>query len=139
MELFTADFVEQYSIINLNRDGPIADIAGVAIAAVAQLARRNSVPVLLFGHGGNELFCGYHWVCSALYSTRGRETTAAGLRGLIDYMRISAPPLSVTLGIQWALSGAGILSEWRQFQADRRADLGRVVFCDSQLFFSMQP
>jgi asparagine synthase (glutamine-hydrolysing) len=55
-----------------------------------------------------------------------------GRRGFRDYLRLSPPPLSVSLGIQWALSGAGILSEWRQFQADRRAQPGRVVFYDSE-------
>lgn len=135
VELSTTDFIEQYSSVNLYRDDPIADIAGVAIAAVAQLARHNSVPVLLFGHGGDELFWGYQWMRSALHSTRRREAVAAGLCGITDYMRVSAFPLSVTLGIQWAMSGAGILTEWRQYQADRRAARGRVVFYDSEPFF----
>jgi len=135
VELSTADFIEQYSAVNLHRDDPIADIAGVSIAAVAQLARRHSVPVLMFGHGGDELFWGYSWVRAALHATRRREALAAGLRGIRDYMRFTAPPLSVTLGFRWAMSGAGILSEWRQFQADRRAHPGRVVFYDAEPFF----
>jgi asparagine synthase (glutamine-hydrolysing) len=135
VELSTSDFIEQYSTVNMRRDDPIADIAGVAIAAVAQLARDNSVPVLLFGHGGDELFWGYQWVRAALHATRRREALMAGLRGFKDYMRLSAPPLSVTLGLRWAMSGAGILTEWRQFQADRRAAPGRVVFYDSEPFF----
>jgi asparagine synthase (glutamine-hydrolysing) len=135
VELSTADFIAQYSTVNLHRDDPIADIAGVAVAAVAQLARRHSVPVLLFGHGGDELFWGYPWVRSALHATRRRNALAAGLRGFKDYLRFSAPPLSVTLGFRWAMSGAGILTEWRQFQADRRALPGRVVFYDSEHFF----
>lgn len=135
VELTTADFVEQYSSVNLYRDDPIGDSAGVAIAAVAALARRHSVPVLLYGQGGDELFWGYQWVRSALYATRRRNAMAAGLRSFRDYLRFSAPPLSVTLGLQWAMSGAGILSEWRQFQADRRAHPGRVVFYDSEPVF----
>jgi asparagine synthase (glutamine-hydrolysing) len=130
------DFVEQYSAVNLHRDDPIADGSGVAIAAVARLARDFSVPVLLFGHGGDELFWGYRWVRSALQATRRRTALLAGLRGLKDYLRFSAPPYSVTLGLQWALSGAGILPEWRQFLADRRAPPGRVVFYDSEPVFS---
>ena len=135
VELSTADFIEQYSIVNFHRDDPISDIAGVAIAAVAQLARRHAVPVLLFGHGGDELFWGYQWVRSAVHATRRRDALAAGLRGFKDYLRFSPPPLSVTLGLQWAMNGAGILSEWRQFKADRRARPGRVVFYDSQSVF----
>jgi asparagine synthase (glutamine-hydrolysing) len=135
VELSTADFIEQYALVNLRRDDPIADTAGVAIAAVAQLAQRHSVPVLLFGHGGDELFWGYDWMRRALHATRRREALMAGLRGFKDYIRFSAPPLSVTLGLRWAMSGAGILTEWRQFQADRHARPGRVVFYDSEPFF----
>jgi asparagine synthase (glutamine-hydrolysing) len=135
VELSTSDVVEQYSSVNFHRDDPISDSAGIAIAAVAQLARRHSVPVLLFGQGGDELFWGYRWMRSALHATQRRNAVAAGLRGFKDYLRFSPPPLSVTLGLQWAMSGAGILSELRQFQADRRARPGRVVFYDSESVF----
>jgi asparagine synthase (glutamine-hydrolysing) len=135
VELSTADFIEQYAAVNLYRDDPIADIAGVAIAAVARLARHNGAPVLLFGHGGDELFWGYDWMRSALHATRRRDALTAGLRGLTDYLRFSPPPLSVTLGVRWAMSGAGILPELRQFRADRRASPGRVVFYDKEPFF----
>jgi asparagine synthase (glutamine-hydrolysing) len=137
VELSTDDCVEQYSAVNRDRDDPIADGAGIAIAAVAQLARRHSVPVLLFGHGGDELFWGYRWMRSALHATRRRAALNSGLRGLMNYLRFSSPPFSVTLGLQWAMSGAGILAEWRQFQADRRAVPGRVVFYESESVFSM--
>ncbi len=135
VELSTDDLVEQYSIVNFHRDDPVADGAGVAMAAVARLARHHSVPVLMFGHGGDELFWGYHWVRSALHATRRRNALAMGLRGFKDYLRFSAPPLSLTLGLQWAMNGAGILSEWRQFQSDRHAQPGRVVFYDSESVF----
>jgi asparagine synthase (glutamine-hydrolysing) len=134
-ELSTADFIEQYSNVNLHRDDPIADISGVAIAAVSQLARRHSVPVLLFGHGGDELFWGYDWLRASLRATRRRDARAAGSIGFMDYLRVSPPPLSVTLGFKWAKSGAGILSELHQFNADRRAPAGRVVFYDGEPTF----
>ncbi|MEJ0005151.1 MAG: asparagine synthase (glutamine-hydrolyzing) [Steroidobacteraceae bacterium] len=136
VELSTTDMVEQYPTVNLHRDDPIGDIAGVSIAAVARLARQHGVPVLLFGQGGDELFWGYQWVRSALHATRRRAALTAGLRGFRDYLRFSPPPLSVTMGFRWALSGAGILSEWRQFQADRSALPGRVVFYDSEHHFA---
>jgi len=136
VELSTAEMVDQFSTINFHRDDPISDSAGVAIAAVAQLARRHSVPVLLFGQGGDELFWGYHWVRMALRATRRRAMVAAGLSGFTDYLRFSAPPLSLTQALKWAGSGAGIVSEWRQFQADRDTPPGRVVFYDSESVFS---
>lgn len=136
VELSTADLIEQFPRVNMNRDDPIADSAGVSIAAVAQLARDHGVPVLLFGQGGDELFWGYSWVRSALHATRRRAAFNSGLRGFREYLRLSPPPLSVSLGIQWAMSGAGIFSEWRQFQADRRAQPGRVVFYDSEPMYA---
>jgi asparagine synthase (glutamine-hydrolysing) len=135
VELSPGDCVEQYSAVNLHRDDPIADGAGIAVAAVSQLARQHSVPVLMFGHGGDELFWGYRWVRAALRATRRREALLSGVRGFKDYLRFSPPPFSVTLGFRWAMSGAGILSEWRQFQADRRASSGRVVFYESEYVF----
>src|SRR5262249_8729737 len=135
LELSPDDFIEQYPIVNRRRDDPIADIAGVAIAAVARLARQHSVPVLLFGHGGDELFWGYQWVRSALRATQRREALATGLSGFAAYLKLSPPPLSVNLGLRWAMSGAGILTEWQQFQDDRVAPPGRLVFYDRQPYF----
>jgi len=136
VELTTDEMLDQYSAVNLHRDDPIADGAGVGIAAVATLARRHDVPVLLFGQGGDELFWGYRWVREALRATRRRAAAVSGLRGIADYLRFSPPPLSVTLGLQWAMSGAGILSEWRQYQRDRQAPPDRVVFYESEPVFS---
>jgi len=135
LELSPDDFIEQYPIVNRQRDDPIADIAGVAIAAVARLARQHAVPVLLFGHGGDELFWGYQWVRSALRATGRREAAAAGLSGFAAYLKVSPPPLSVNLGLRWAMSGAGILTEWQQFRDDRAAPPGRLVFYDCQPYF----
>jgi asparagine synthase (glutamine-hydrolysing) len=135
VELSTADMIEQFSRVNYYRDDPIADIAGVPLAAVAQLARRTSVPVLLFGHGGDELFWGYEWVRRCLHSTRRRVALQSGLRGIADYVRIYPPPLSLTLGLQWAMSAGGMLSEWRQYKADQRADPKRVVFYENETGF----
>jgi asparagine synthase (glutamine-hydrolysing) len=135
VELSTSDVVERYSSMNFHRDDPISDSAGISIAAVAQLAREQGVPVLLFGLGGDELFWGYRWVRNALHATRRRAALAKGVRGLTDYVRFAAPPLSLTMGLQWAMSGAGILSEWRQFRADRKARPGQAVFYDSESNF----
>jgi asparagine synthase (glutamine-hydrolysing) len=135
VELSTADMIEQFSRVNYYRDDPIADIAGVPLAAVAQLARRTSVPVLLFGHGGDELFWGYEWMRRCLHSTHRRRALQSGLGGIADYMRLYPPPFSLTLGLQWAMSAGGMLSEWRQYKADQRADAKRVVFYENETGF----
>jgi len=74
-------------------------------------------------------------VRSALRATHRREAVAAGLSGFAAYLKLSPPPLSVNLGLRWAMSGAGILSEWQQFQDDRAAPPGRLVFYDCQPYF----
>lgn len=135
VELSTSDFIEQYSVVNLNRDDPIADIAGVSIAAVARLARHHRVPVLLFGHGGDELFWGYEWLRNALFATRRRHSGSTGVHQLVQYLHMAPPPLSMTMGIRWALSCGGLLDEMRQYRIDRRAEPNSVVFYDNEPFF----
>lgn len=135
IELTEADVVEQFSMVNLHRDDPIADIAGIPIAAVARLARDNKVPVLLFGHGGDELFWGYSWVREALFITRRRQALARGEAGVWDYLRFEPPPFSFTLGLRWAETGGGLFRQLQQFREDRRADPNQLVFYDNEPFF----
>ena len=59
VELKTNEIVEFFPKLNFWRDDPIADIAGFGYYAVMQLARKNGVPVILQGQGGDELFWGY--------------------------------------------------------------------------------
>lgn len=136
VELSPRDLVERYPAMHGHRDDPISDGAGVGIEAIAQAARRHGVPVLLFGQGGDELFWGYQWLRRALQWTRRRQALAAGMQGLKAYLHLSPPPFSLTLGLQWALSGAGMLPQWRQFRADRHATPGRLVFYESEPFFA---
>lgn len=62
IELSVADVVQAFPAIVRAGDDPIADTAAPAYHAVAAAARRLGVPVLVQGHGGDELFWGYSWV-----------------------------------------------------------------------------
>lgn len=65
VELTTEDIIRDFPHMNYWRDDPIADISGYGYYAVMKLARQHGVPVMLQGHGGDELFWGYSWVQQA--------------------------------------------------------------------------
>lgn len=69
IELKTAEFVDDFERLNLQRDDPIADIAGGGYYSVSKAAREQGVPVLLQGQGGDEIFWGYPWVRDAAEAT----------------------------------------------------------------------
>ena len=61
----TEDIVSSFPKINYLRDDPIADISGHSYYTVCRASQDAKVPVLLFGHGGDEFFWGYQWVVDA--------------------------------------------------------------------------
>ena len=90
------------------RDEPIADIAGPSIAAVAQMAQEENIPVLLSGLGGDELFWGYGWVNNLATWTR-RYLTQQGSRSLQDFY--SPPPQGKQGLFDWGTNLGGVRSE----------------------------
>lgn len=90
VEIDERAMLDDFEAMVAGRDDPIADIAGYGYYAVARAARRAGVPVLLMGHGGDELFWGYPWVLEALRLNEGREIpppppppAGGGLRTLV--------------------------------------------------------
>ncbi|MFM8394724.1 MAG: asparagine synthase (glutamine-hydrolyzing), partial [Acidobacteriota bacterium] len=75
------------------QDDPIADIAGSGYLAVMRLARAHGVPVILQGHGGDELCWGYHWAREAVVQSRrkfaGLRTGGGPAPG--DYLALQRP------------------------------------------------
>jgi asparagine synthase (glutamine-hydrolysing) len=125
-----------YVVANFERlvyscDDPIADIAGSAYWAVAELARAEGVPVLLFGQGGDELFWGYSWVRQAVAAARrlGRASPRS-LAGATAFIRPVRPPLSYTMGWDWLTSGAGLLAGARRWGLSMREGCAKVPFFD---------
>ena len=136
IELSTADLIEQFPKVNYFRDDPIADIAGVGYYAVMQAAREQGVPVMLMGQGGDELFWGYRWVREALAATQRKWALHNGEKiGLRDYLKITRPPLSYTLGLQWLRELGGLRTGWRQYRSDFSSAAERAVFYETEHCF----
>ncbi|MEI6536080.1 MAG: asparagine synthase (glutamine-hydrolyzing), partial [Verrucomicrobiaceae bacterium] len=85
------------------RDEPISDISGPGYLALATAAREAGVPVLIFGHGADELFWGYSWPLDAVRANLRKQALLAGDAGLGAYLRLRFPPYSYNGGITWGL------------------------------------
>jgi len=66
IEITPDGFVNSFPELVNHCDGPIADIAAYGYFSVMKEARKNNVPVMLTGFGGDELFWGYPWVVEAM-------------------------------------------------------------------------
>lgn len=133
VELSTDEMIQMLPQVVFARDDPIYDPAGVGYYAVAERARELGVPVMLFGHGGDELFWGYSWVRQAVHDTRRKAALLAdGARGARDYLTLTPfpLPLSYTAGLRWLKSVGGLRMGLRQHWRDRAGPAGRFVFYD---------
>jgi asparagine synthase (glutamine-hydrolysing) len=72
IELTDDDVARGFPQLVSRLDDPIADYSGFAHHAVAQVARRVDVPVIMQGQGADELFWGYRWVREALAESERR-------------------------------------------------------------------
>lgn len=108
----------------LDRDGPIADIAGAGYEAVSAFAAERGVKVLLNGQGGDELFWGYAWVRKAAEQGVRRLATLRGDFKLFTYVNFYIPKASLGPIIDWAKDGFGLVENLRQMQEDLRDKRG---------------
>ena len=132
VEIDTPTVVEAFPSIVAWQDDPIADIASYAYFAIARAARDAGVPVLLQGHGADELFWGYPWVMEAVHQSyrRARLGRTRG-RDVPKYLHLSAPRLRPRRApMEWLLSLAGLRSSWNAFRRDRSGPRERLVFYD---------
>jgi len=130
IELKTEDMVQVFPQMNYWRDDPIADISGYGYYAVMKLAREHKVPVILQGHGGDELFWGYPWVRLAAeesirkynYLTKGNKTS---------YLQLTRPngknPSEL---LQWGFSLAGIVPSLKEYKRDKISPPDQLVFME---------
>jgi asparagine synthase (glutamine-hydrolysing) len=133
VELTTSDMVSFFSELNYWRDDPIADIAGYGYYAVMKLAREHSVPVVLQGQGGDELFWGYDWVRDAAKQTARKHALRQKgvLSALPQYLTPQAPTCTSRYELwQWARRAGGLRPGWRSFRRDRGEPEGQFVFLD---------
>ncbi len=122
--------VENFPRMCLARDEPISDISGPGYLAIALAARQAGVPVLLFGHGADELFWGYKWPVDAVRANLRKQALLTGDAGLSAYLRLKTPPYSYNGGIIWALEAGGLISGLRAWKRDRSSPPGQMVFYD---------
>jgi asparagine synthase (glutamine-hydrolysing) len=123
IEISTAEMVKLFPMLNYWRDEPISDIAGCGYYLLSRRAREVGCPVLLHGHGGDELFWGYPWVARAV------ELTALALRGeRMTFLQslVSQAPKGVSGPelVQWAYLLGGYLQGWKKVRPTEEA-LGR--------------
>ncbi|NDD62538.1 MAG: asparagine synthase (glutamine-hydrolyzing) [Acidobacteria bacterium] len=113
-----------------SQDDPIADIAGSGYLAVMKLARARGVPVILQGHGGDELFWGYPWARQAVAQSR-RKFDQAGSPRFADYLKLRLP--ASTRRAEWLrfiLDAGGIRSSLNQYRRDLESPSNQLVFYD---------
>lgn len=132
VEVSTDAMLEMLPQVVFARDDPIYDPAGVGYYALAERARELGIPVMLFGHGGDELFWGYSWVRQAVSDTRRKASLANGAASVCDYLKPTPfpLPLSYTASLRWLKSVGGLRSALRQYRRDRTEPSERCVFYD---------
>ena len=116
--LDSSEVATSFSKICSWRDEPIADIAGPSIAAVAQKAHEASVPVLLTGLGGDELFWGYEWI-NSLSTWTSRYLSSSDLR--LWKNNFSRPPRNRQGLANWASSLGGLRDEHSRTEFMRKS------------------
>lgn len=132
VELATDDMVTCFADLVAWRDDPIADISGYGYYAVSRLARQHNVPVLLMGHGGDELFWGYHSVRqAAIESSQKAARYKYGWKALPFYLQPTLPgvyhPRSLA---RWAKSGFGLREGLERFKRHGTTPANQLVFYD---------
>ncbi len=129
VEISVDEMVAFFPDLNYWRDDPIADIAGLGYYAVNRAARENGYPVLLQGHGGDELFWGYSWVVRAVKATRlkGTGRRPNWLCSLLEHL---PKGLSKSELVEALYLFGGLIHGWKAIQPARNAPADQVVFYD---------
>jgi asparagine synthase (glutamine-hydrolysing) len=120
------EVVQGFADICLWRDDPTADLSGSSYYAVMHAARQVGVPVMLMGHGGDELFWGYKWMRDTARRCETRSAMQRGEAGIGSYLTLDRPPVSWTGLINWARDGGGVVRGWRHWMEDRTVDRNQI-------------
>jgi asparagine synthase (glutamine-hydrolysing) len=132
VEITTEHIVGEFPAMLLRRDDPIADISGSGYDAVAREANARGIPVLLQGHGGDELFW-YDEVQAAVRATeqkdrlRGRPAAA----WLAAHRPTRPPDRSPRALASWVRSGFGLRAAARVYRYQRHAPESQMVFYET--------
>lgn len=132
VELRARDVAASFPELTQWLDDPIVDISAFGSYSVMKAARSLGIPVMLQGHGGDELFWGYPWVRQAAMQTQRKlDGWTAGKPRLLDYLSLTLPSYWNLWGItQWLKSGVGLQESWALYARDRLSPQEQVVFYD---------
>lgn len=120
------EIVRGFADICFWRDDPTADLSGSSYYAVMRAARQAGTPVMLMGHGGDELFWGYKWMRDTAKRCELKAAMRSGQARVTDYLTIDRPPISWTGLTNWIRDGGGLLRAWRDWKSDQRADPNQI-------------
>ncbi|MFO0827679.1 MAG: asparagine synthase (glutamine-hydrolyzing) [Phycisphaerales bacterium] len=130
VEVTAQDAAASFAEVAIARDQPFVDLSGISLFHLMRQCRELGLVVMLSGQGGDELFFGYSKHREAIEANRRK---AAGLRGWSAwrrYLRVTSPPRSLTRGVEWMKSLAGLRSGWKQMLEDRRLPSNQLRFWD---------
>lgn len=112
------------------QDDPIADISAYNYYSLAKKAHDYGIPVLIYGHGGDELFWGYPWTSKAVTETYRKEVlnNRSDVK-YTDFFYLDPPD-------NWSMSGiysyikdsAGLGSTLRLINDYRHHKTDRLIF-----------
>lgn len=129
IELTLGEVADRFVDVVGRCDDPISDGAAVAYDAISRAAGAAGVPVLLAGHGGDELFLRYGWCRKAVKATIARRRAIGGdSPSVLEYGSPSLPPFSYVGGVAWLKDLAGIRSAWECWAHDRNR-VGPTTVC----------
>ncbi len=131
IELSTERILTDFPTVCVRRDDPGCDLAGCNLFALMKAAKERELRVMLSGLGGDELFWGYPWLRRAMHASKRKRSMLRGEAGILDYLDLVPPPVSITGLINWILDGAGLVSGLRQRRRDQSPSESRLVFWDS--------
>jgi asparagine synthase (glutamine-hydrolysing) len=139
MELSTRDMVEVFPKLVYWRDDPIADISGYGYCAVMRSAREHSVPVILQGQGGDELFWGYPWAVQAVHESLDKyDLRRSRWLAWPRYLRIERPNgYNRWQWRSWIRNLGGLRPGWRRLLQHSRLPADRMIFYDTFVDFQM--
>jgi asparagine synthase (glutamine-hydrolysing) len=136
LELATADMCAQFPRLAFDRDDPVADIAGFGFYMLSRQAHEAGCPVLLQGHGGDELLWGYSWTPHAVVHSQ-RKVAGRPLGALEALRRLLPTGLSRPQWVRFAYLIGGLLAGWRDPSPGRRSPPDQLVAYDLSDIFQI--
>lgn len=131
VEISSGEMVDFFPELFFWQDDPIANIAAYAYFSIMKRAGEVGVPVILQGHGGDELFWGYPWVRQCVALTERKQQ-----RGRPSWLSLPRYLSPLGNGVPAAkLYSPGRISRavrdgWHRFLVDYLSPTGQMVFYD---------